>query len=142
MALPSSGPLSLNDIRVELQQAQANSSLGALSDLAGFAAPDAVSDFYGFSFENYNTFEIHNDPYDNGNEACLFGADDNLMLFFAGSGGTPACPTTGVRLFTDTGLTVSFQGQASYWKSNQCNASYYIVNDNEPGGFIEGITAC
>ena len=138
MALPSSGPLSLNDIRVELQQAQANSSLGTLSDLAGFAAPDAVSDFYGYSYANYNTFSIINTGYDNGEEACGDGNDDNLTLYFSGSGGTPACPTTSVILYTDTALTNVFDGLSQYWRSNQCNASYYIMED----GFIEGITAC
>jgi hypothetical protein len=142
MTLPASGTISLNDIRVELQQASTNVSLGALSNLAGFVDPDAVSEFYGFSYEPYNTFEIHNDPYVDGSEACLFGADDNLMLFFAGSGGTPACPTTGVRLFTNAALTTPFDGQDSYWKSNQCNASYYIINPDDGGGLIEGITAC
>lgn len=49
MALPSSGPLSINDIRVELAASSTNQSLGAFSDTAGFAAPDAISDFYGYS---------------------------------------------------------------------------------------------
>ena len=49
MALPSSGPLSINDIRVELAASATNQSLGAFSDTAGFTAPDAVSDFYGYS---------------------------------------------------------------------------------------------
>ena len=48
MALPSSGPLSINDIRVELEASATNQSLGAFSDTAGFAAPDAITDFYGF----------------------------------------------------------------------------------------------
>jgi hypothetical protein len=49
MALPTSGPLSINAIRVELGASSTNQSLGAFSDTAGFAAPDAISDFYGFS---------------------------------------------------------------------------------------------
>lgn len=49
MALPSSGPLSINDIRVELAASATNQSLGAFNDTAGFAAPDAISDFYGYS---------------------------------------------------------------------------------------------
>ena len=138
MALPSSGPLSLNDIRVELQQAQANSSLGALSDLAGFAAPDAVSDFYGYSYVNYNTFSIINTGYDDPGSACGNRDEDNLTLYFAGSGGTPACPTSSVVLYTNTALTNAFDGLFQYWRSNECNASYYILDT----GFIEGITSC
>ena len=49
MALPSSGPLSINDIRVELAASATNQSLGAFSNTAGFAAPDVISDFYGYS---------------------------------------------------------------------------------------------
>ncbi len=56
MALPSSGQLSLNDIRVELGASSTNVSLGAMSDTAGFAAPDKVSDFYGFS--NLTSFYV------------------------------------------------------------------------------------
>ena len=48
MALPTSGPLSINDIRVELEASATDQSLGAFSDTAGFTAPDAISDFYGF----------------------------------------------------------------------------------------------
>ena len=48
MALPGPGvPLSINMIRNEL--GQSSGSLGFLSDFAGFNAPDAISDFYGYS---------------------------------------------------------------------------------------------
>tara|TARA_R110001592_G_scaffold41470_13_gene135295 strand:+ start:1474 stop:1941 length:468 start_codon:yes stop_codon:yes gene_type:complete len=49
MTLPTTGPLSINDIRVELGESATNQSLGTFSDTAGFAAPDAISDFYGYS---------------------------------------------------------------------------------------------
>ena len=138
MALPSSGQLSLNDIRVELGLAQSNVSLGSMSNSVGFTDPDAVSEFYCYSAANYNTFSIINTGYDNGEEACGDGNDDNLTLYFSGSGGTPACPTTSVILYTDTALTNVFDGLSQWWRSNQCNASYYILDN----GFIEGITAC
>ena len=48
MALPTSGPLSINDIRVELAASATNQSLGAFSDTAGFTAPDAITDFMVF----------------------------------------------------------------------------------------------
>jgi len=138
MALPSSGPLSLNDIRVELQQAQANSSLDALSNLAGFTNPDAVSEFYGYSYAAYNTFAIYNNPFSTSGEACASRGADNLTLYFAGSGGTAACPTTSVTLYTNTSLTTAFNGGDQFYRSNQCNASYYILSD----GFIESVIAC
>ena len=49
MSLPTTGPLSLNDIKVELGASSNNVSLGAMSDTAGFTAPDKVSEFYGYS---------------------------------------------------------------------------------------------
>lgn len=47
MALPSSGTLSINDIRGALSTS--NGSLHYLSGLAGFSTPDAISDFYGYN---------------------------------------------------------------------------------------------
>lgn len=49
MGLPTSGQLSLNDIRAELGAATTNVSLGSMSDSVGFIAPDKVSDFYGYT---------------------------------------------------------------------------------------------
>jgi hypothetical protein len=51
MALPSSGQISIDDIRDEF--GISSGSLGYLSDLAGFSAPDAMSDFY-----NYNAYSV------------------------------------------------------------------------------------
>tara|TARA_Y100000385_G_C13045726_1_gene617387 strand:- start:908 stop:1630 length:723 start_codon:yes stop_codon:yes gene_type:complete len=48
MALPSSGPLSINDIGVELGASSTNQSLGTFSDTAGFTNPDRIADFYGW----------------------------------------------------------------------------------------------
>lgn len=141
MALPSSGPLSLNDIRVELQQSQANSSLRTLSNIAGFSTPDAVSEFYGYSYANYNYFEINDTGYSSSSEACNFGGQDNLTLYFAGTGGTQACPTTTTQVFTDTALTQKFDGAGRWYKSNLCNASYNILGFPDTG-LIEGESGC
>jgi hypothetical protein len=47
MALPSSGPLSINDIRNALSSS--SGSLRDLSALAGFSTPDSISEFYGYN---------------------------------------------------------------------------------------------
>lgn len=47
MALPSSGPLSIDDIRTEL--GSSSGSLRTLSAAAGKSTPDAISEFYGYS---------------------------------------------------------------------------------------------
>jgi hypothetical protein len=47
MPLPSSGQLSINQIRNEL--GTSNGSLRTLSAQAGFSTPDRISEFYGYS---------------------------------------------------------------------------------------------
>lgn len=47
MALPSSGEITINDIRTEL--GETTGSLRSLSATAGFTSPDAMSEFYGYS---------------------------------------------------------------------------------------------
>ena len=138
MALPSSGQLSLNDIRVELQEAQANSSLGTLSNLAGFTDPDAVSEFYGYSYANYNTVSIINTQYFDSQDACDDTGKDNLTLYFSGTGGTPACPATGDTLYTNSALTTVFNGGSNWYRSNECMGAYFIL----PDGFVEGAADC
>lgn len=138
MALPSSGALSINDIRLELQEAQANSSLGTLSNLAGFTDPDAVSDFYGYSYANYNTFSIINTQYPESEDACGDTGDDDLTLYFSGTGGTPACPNTGDTLYTNSALTTVFNGGTKWYRSNACMGAYFIL----PDGFVEGAADC
>jgi hypothetical protein len=54
MPIKSSGQLSLrNDIRPEFGASTSNISLRNLSSRAGFSTPDAMSEFYGFSFGYY-----------------------------------------------------------------------------------------
>lgn len=65
MALPSSGQLSLEDIRAELGAGTSNVSLRSLSSTAGFAVPDAISEFYGYSNITYsNDYYYINDGTD------------------------------------------------------------------------------
>lgn len=47
MALPSSGQISISQIRTEL--GTSSGSLRTLSSLAGFSTPDRMSDFWGYS---------------------------------------------------------------------------------------------
>lgn len=61
MALPSSGPLSIGDIRTEL--GSGSGSLRALSALASFSTPDAISEFYGYNAA-IATVEVYNSSYD------------------------------------------------------------------------------
>lgn len=59
MALPSSGPLSIDDIRTEL--GSSSGSLRTLSAAAGKSTPDAISEFYSYSsFTPSDHFRIIN----------------------------------------------------------------------------------
>lgn len=49
MALPTSGPLGISDIQLEIGGNLSTVSLRTMSDFAGFSTPDAVSEFYGWS---------------------------------------------------------------------------------------------
>jgi hypothetical protein len=137
MALQTSGPLSINDIRVELGQAQANSSLRSLSALAGFSTPDAISEFYGYG--SYNTFSIINIGHPSPEDACAQGGTDNLTLYFAGSGGTPACPIQTDILYVDAALSNPFNGDNLFYKSQQCGGGWFYILDT---GFVEGSGTC
>jgi hypothetical protein len=131
MALPSSGPLSINDIRVELGQSQANSSLRSLSNIAGFSTPDAISEFYGYS-PSASIFLIE-PGVENSGEACSAEGGE-FELWWEG----PGCPAITNTLYTDPGLTTPFDGKNLWWRSLQCNAIYYIMSN----GFIEGYGDC
>jgi hypothetical protein len=135
--LPPSGPLSINDIRIELGQAQANSSLRALSNLAGFSTPDAISEFYGYPPLNYNFVYLVNRIADNPENACRL-EGEVIQVFFAGSGGGEACPSLTQTLYSDSGLSFPFYGENAFWYAPNCGAWYYIQTD----GFIEGTGSC
>lgn len=62
MALPSSGQISINDIRNEI--GTSDGSLRALSSLAGKGTPDSLAEFYSYdAFSYYATYGA-NDPCD------------------------------------------------------------------------------
>lgn len=132
MALPGSGPISINDIRVELSQAQANSSLRALSALANFSSPDAMSDFYGFSASTSYTFLAGDGGggYADWNQACAE-AYDPVTLYSSSTS-----LAVNVYLYTDNTLSSPFDGGGLFFKSG---SSVYEVRD---GGKIDSVRGC
>ena len=54
MALQSSGPISIGDIRTEI--GSSSGSLRTLSAAAGKSTPDAISEFYGYSSVTLTSF--------------------------------------------------------------------------------------
>lgn len=119
MALQSSGAISIDNIRTELGQAQANSSLRSLSSLAGKSTPDAMSEFYGFSSATAYTFSDSGFP--DAETCCGEGPNYGTQTLYSSS-------TTLVvdsLLYTGSSLSESFDGQDQWWYSTN-GKSYYI----------------
>lgn len=112
MALQGSGPISINDIRVELSQAQANSSLRDLSSLANKSTPDAMSEFYGFSASTAYTFLAGDGQqgFGSSEEACAEAYDPITLYSSSTSLGV------NVYLYTDNTLSSAFDGGDLWYK--------------------------
>jgi hypothetical protein len=132
MALQSSGAISIDNIRVELGQAQANSSLRSLSSLAGKSTPDAMSEFYGFSAATAFTFLTGDGQqgYSDWPQACSE-AYDPITLYSASTS-----LAVNVTLYVDNTLSSSFDGGGLWWKSG--SSVYEIASD----GKISSVRGC
>jgi hypothetical protein len=126
MALQTGGQISINDIRVELGQAQANSSLRSLSALAGKSTPDAMSEFYGYSAST--AFDISEIGFPDQNQACAEGPGVGVQTLYSSS----TSLAINVNLFYDSSLTSSFDGQDQWFFVS--NVSYQI---NSSGRIID-----
>lgn len=126
MALQSSGAISINDIRVELGQAQANSSLRSLSSIAGKSTPDAMSEFYGFSAST--ELLISEIGFPDGESACVEGGSVGTQVVYSAS----TSLGLNVELFVDSSLTSNFDGTDKWWfssgKSYQINSTGKVVD--------------
>jgi len=132
MALPTSGPLSINDIRAELGASTTNQSLGAFSDTAGFAAPDAISDFYGYS--NVTLTAYDGSAFQNG---VKFICDQplNVTYYHDGSG---TLPVVGDTIYTNSGgTTIIGGGQIGYNKT-----SGFLFVRNTSAGVVDQVNFC
>lgn len=99
MALPGPGnPLSISQIRTEL--GSSSGSLRALSALAGFSTPDAISEFYGYS-----------PP-----ASCY-----NAALGFNRTNYTTACSNYNFGIFTGVGVVGTALSNATSLKRADCS---------------------
>ena len=119
MALPGSGTLSIDDIRIELGASSTNQSLGAFSDTAGFSAPDAISDFYGYAFrsiaQRYNL--VVGKP---ATQCDLERAFETNVYFEIGTGLLGDYPSTGNICYT-TSTGVNYLAAANYSMGTNVN---------------------
>ncbi len=130
--LQSSGAISINDIRVELGQAQANSSLRTLSSLANKSTPDAMSEFYGFSASTAFTFLAGDGQqgFSDWSAACAE-AYDPITLYSSSTS-----LAVNVSLYIDNTLSNSFDGGGLWWKSGS------LVYEIDSAGKITAQRGC
>jgi len=123
MALQSTGAISIDNIRTELQQAQGNNSLRSLSATAGKSTPDAMSEFYGYSFATAFTFLAGDGQqgYSDWSLACAE-AYDPITLYSSSTS-----LAVNVSLYIDNTLSNSFDGGGLWWKSG--SLVYEIASD-------------
>ena len=95
MPLPSSGPISGSQISAELGTASTNISLGGMADSASFTAPDAYSDFYGYS----NLTSYTGGAFQTGTK-FICNSTLNVTYYHDGSGNVP---TVGDTIYTNSG---------------------------------------
>ena len=135
MSLPTSGPLSLNDIRVELGASSNNVSLGAMSDTAGFLAPDKVSDFYGYP--PLTSFFITTQGYKNF-DFC--GINTPVEKWHNGSG---TVPTVGDTIYSNsTGTTVYTWTRRHGISNNSSGAAFAGMQMGLTNGVISNMYLC
>jgi hypothetical protein len=134
MALQTSGAISIDNIRTELGQAQANSSLRDLSALANFSSPDAMSEFYGYSNVTATEYTFYVGEggvgYPDPNQSCAE-AYDPITLYSSSTS-----LVVNVYLYTDNTLSSPFDGGDLWYKSE---SSVYEVRD---GGRINAVRGC
>lgn len=112
MPLPSSGPISGSQIATELDVEQTNISLGGMADSASFSAPDAYSDFYGYS----NLTSYTGGAFQTGTK-FICNSTLNVTYYHDGGGNVP---TVGDTIYTNSGgTTVIGGGNAGYNRTNQ-----------------------
>lgn len=131
MALPTSGELSINDIRLELGASATNQSLGAFSDTAGFAAPDAITDFYGFSL---SLTSYVGSAFQTG---VKFICNQTLVTTYYHNGSS-AFPAVGDTIYTNSGGTTTIGGGNTGY--NRINNLAYVLTSTS--GVVTNVFVC
>lgn len=128
--LQSSGAISIDNIRTELGQGQANSSLRTLSNLAGKSTPDAMSEFYGFS--SATEFSISESGFPDAEQCCVEGPGVGTQAVYSSS----TALAINVELFTSSSLSETFDGVDKWWYSS---GKSYLINST---GKITEVFTC
>lgn len=129
MTLPSTGTaFGLGDLADEFGIAQTNVSLRGRSDAAGFATPDALSEFAGFTHNSYS-FSVGG-PEINPLDACIVTPRDVTIY------GSNSTFDSNTRFWEDAGFVTPFEGLDAWW-SNGVDA---VLVDNS--GNVTNTDSC
>ena len=122
MALPSSGEISIGDIRTEI--GSSSGSLRALSSAAGKSTPDAISEFHGYSHVTLTSY-TSSIP----SSATLFNVCSQTPTVTYYHDGSTTYPVTGDTVYTNS--NGSTYVSAGYYKiDNGSNGLYIQVGNN------------
>ena len=166
MPLQGSGAISISQIRTELINVNASYSLRTLSSAAGKSAPDAMSEFYGYTYvppnppygtfyttycEGYNIINV----YHNGDGGYYYGMGEERSAscgcidpnIYGGTQYAIVCACNWGTFNIDAGWRDYWAGSAQYFCTNYPGSGLYVkystpCNPNfsnlylETGGFV------
>ena len=117
MALPSSGQLGINRIRIELGASATNQSLRQFSKDVGFSQPDKITDFYGYTAPTSYVGSV----FQSGTK-FICTQTQNTTFYHDGTGTFPAVGDT---IYTDFAKTTNAGGGYS-----RVSSGYILTNSS------------
>ena len=118
MTLPSSGEISIGDIKTEI--GSSSGSLRTLSSAAGKSIPDAISEFHGYSHVTLTSY-TSSIP----SNATLFNVCSQTPTVTYYHNGSTTYPVTGDTVYTNSN------------GSTYVSAGYYKIDDGGNGLYIQ-----
>jgi len=134
MALPASGPISGSQIAAELDVEAVNISLGGMADTASFSAPDAYSDFYGYS--SLTAFTVTSTTSKLYEDSC--GIATSITYYHDGDFGIPG---NGDIVYTDSAGT-TFASWSAYKGFGEEGDSFSAGRINVGTGVVYSAVLC
>ena len=117
MALPSSGQISISQIRNELNPVYGSSySLRQLSSWAGKSTPDAMSEFWGYSPTHDVTITFYYPSY--------VGCYNNY--YFAATSNEALSTNLTITMYWYGDLGGAFNGSVTIYSGAACGSNYYV----------------
>lgn len=130
MALQSSGPISLSDIKTELGSSA--NDFRSLHAAAGFSTPDSISEFYGYSAVSWESVSISESGFEDPGIACGEGPNFGTFRIFYDAG---AGFRTGTTVYTSEGGEV-FDGRGFWYYVADLAQSVFIDSRGALGEIV------